>query len=36
MTPRIRYPIERINVMIITWFTVKAAWLLAAPEKLIK
>jgi hypothetical protein len=36
MTSRIRYPRERINVKIITWFTVQAVWLLAAPEKLIK
>ena len=36
MTSRLRYPRERINVKIITWFTVKAGWLLATIEKLIK
>lgn len=36
MASGIRYPRERINVKIITWFTVKAIWLLATLEKLIK
>ena len=36
MTSRVSYPRERINFKIITWFTVKAVWLLATLEKLIK
>lgn len=35
-TSGVRYPKERNNVKIITWFTVKAVWLLATLEKLIK
>lgn len=36
MTSRVKYPSERTNVTIITWFTVEAVWLLAVLEKLIK
>jgi len=36
ITSRIKYPRERINATIITWFTVEDMWLLAAVEKLIK
>jgi len=35
-TSRIKYPRERVNVTIITWFTVEDVWLLAVLRKLIR